>query len=103
MGVFCNTSIGRGDLSGRSWVGRGLMTGRLDAPIIEVDERGITWHRSSRSHPTTEPKCAEVALDGAIVRVRDSKSPRSGELHLSHTVWRGLVHLLSATAATPER
>ncbi|MDS0139239.1 DUF397 domain-containing protein [Amycolatopsis sp. CM201R] len=70
------------------------MNGRLGAPIIEVDERGITWHRSSRSHPTAKPECTEVALDGEIVRVRDSKSPRSGELHLSHTAWRGLVRRL---------
>ncbi|WP_396135116.1 DUF397 domain-containing protein [Amycolatopsis sp. A133] len=74
------------------------MTGRFDAPIAEFDQHGIAWHRSSRSHPTTEPKCAEAALDGEIVRVRDSKSPRSGELQFSHGAWEHLTRRLSAKA-----
>nr|WP_143268660.1 DUF397 domain-containing protein [Amycolatopsis vastitatis] len=78
------------------------MTGRFEAPVIEVDERGLAWHRSSRCHPTTEPKCTEVALDGKIVRVRDAKSTQSGELHVSRTGWRALLRRLSAPLDSPE-
>ncbi|MFJ7219430.1 DUF397 domain-containing protein [Amycolatopsis sp. NPDC098790] len=76
----------------------GLMTGRLDAPAITVENRGISWLRSSRCHPTNDPKCTEVALTGTIIRVRDSKSLQAGELHVSRSSWAQFLRQLSATA-----
>ncbi|WP_370967248.1 DUF397 domain-containing protein [Amycolatopsis sp. cg9] len=71
------------------------MTGRRNA---ETEQPGIAWRRSSRCSPTHDPKCVEVALDGEIVRVRDSKTPHSGELHLDRKIWTALVRHLTTSA-----
>jgi hypothetical protein len=74
------------------------MTGRFNATITEVDQLGVAWCRSSRCHPTHDPKCTEVALDGKSVRVRDSKTPHTGELRMNHKSWIGLLRHLGASA-----
>lgn len=76
------------------------MTGRFDAPIAEVDAMGVTWRRSSRCHPTHDPKCTEVALDDEVVRIRDSKTPWTGDLRMNKEGWKGLVRHLAEPAET---
>ncbi|WP_290055945.1 DUF397 domain-containing protein [Amycolatopsis solani] len=70
------------------------MTGRSNSINVEAEQLGLVWHRSSRCSPTHDPKCVEVAFDGEIVRIRDSKTPHSGELHLNHQSWTAFVRHL---------
>lgn len=46
---------------------------------------GSLWRRSSASHPE---ECVEVAILGAEVRTRDSKTPEGRVLVFSGAAWR---------------
>jgi hypothetical protein len=78
----------------------GLMNGRFNAPIAEIDHRGLSWHRSGRCHPDRHPDCVEAAYDGQAVRLRDSKAPSEGELRLPRDAWRDFLHLLTGAATS---
>jgi hypothetical protein len=75
------------------------MNGRFYAPIVEIDHRGISWHRSTRCHPDRHPDCVEAAYDGRLVRIRDSKAPSEGELQLSQDTWHSFLHRVHETHA----
>ncbi|MEU4253506.1 DUF397 domain-containing protein [Amycolatopsis sp. NPDC026612] len=77
------------------------MCERFVAPAIAPDGRGLRWLRTSKCSPTSDPKCLEVAFAEKIVRVRDSKSPRGGELRISRAGWTVFVCQLSGSELPP--
>lgn len=50
------------------------------------DVDSFTWHKSSYSSDTAN--CVEVAHDGPVVGVRDSKDPDGGFLAVPADRWR---------------
>ena len=62
---------------------------------MSTDTGGIRWRKSSRSD-SQGGNCVEVAGDGHVWYVRDSKDPDGGMLTVSGTAWRAfLSHLTS--------
>jgi len=51
---------------------------------VRVPSRDLFWLRSSRC---ADRACAEVAADGDVVYVRDSKAPEGAVLGLTRTEW----------------
>jgi hypothetical protein len=51
----------------------------------------MPWKKSSRSGNSG---CVEVALDPALVAVRDSKNPTGPVLHFEPENWRAFIDLI---------
>jgi hypothetical protein len=52
----------------------------------------LTWRKSSRS---TSGACVEVAVDGALVHMRDSKDPDGPSLTFDREVFRDFLHFIT--------
>jgi hypothetical protein len=61
------------------------------APASEepADDSSVVWIKSSLS--SYNGNCVEVALDGDMIRVRDSKNPRGGILIFTPAEWDAFV------------
>lgn len=51
----------------------------------------LVWRKSSRSSNGENANCVEVALDGSVARVRDSKNPHGRVLTLPAAAWAVFV------------
>ncbi|MBM0239834.1 DUF397 domain-containing protein [Micromonospora sp. ATA32] len=58
--------------------------------------RGVTWRKSTRSSGGGSGDCVEVAIDGSMVAVRDSKDRAGGTLAFSAATWHRFVASLQA-------
>ncbi|GAA3396403.1 DUF397 domain-containing protein [Cryptosporangium minutisporangium] len=54
-----------------------------------------SWRKSSYS---IEENCVEVAADGVLIRVRDSKRPDGHRLTLTRSMWAEFIATVRTTA-----
>lgn len=60
-----------------------------------MDLSKVVWRKSSRSQGGGT-ECVEVATDGALNAVRDSKNPDGDVLILNASTWAGLLGRVKA-------
>lgn len=56
---------------------------------MTVDFTGATWHKASAS--TDQAQCVEVAYQGGVYGVRDSKDPSGTVIQLTPAEWAVFV------------
>lgn len=61
-----------------------------------MEERELTWRRSTRSGGDGNDNCVEIAVAPGRVLVRDSKDPRGPVLRVSAAEWREFLTDLRA-------
>jgi hypothetical protein len=62
-------------------------------PSYEADQRGFAWRKASFCQ---SGECVEVAQQGGVIIMRDSKEPLGGVLRYSVQEWRSLVYDVKA-------
>ncbi|HET6479730.1 MAG TPA: DUF397 domain-containing protein [Actinoplanes sp.] len=56
------------------------------------DDRDLVWRKSSRS---TSGACVEVAVDEALVHIRDSKDPGGPVLTFDRAAFQDFIHMVT--------
>jgi hypothetical protein len=65
-------------------------------PMVRSNPAQLTWTKSTRSG--NGDACVEIARDGKVVLVRDSKDQNGAILRFSRTDWRTFVATVGQTS-----
>ncbi|WP_073846507.1 DUF397 domain-containing protein [Amycolatopsis sp. CB00013] len=75
------------------------MTGDIQSALGDAEGEKLTWFKSSRCHPRTDPNCVEVAFSSTTVHIRNSQYPDGEKLAISHQAWRALIATLNTDSS----
>ncbi len=67
---------------------------RKAATVVEVDQSGLAWRKSSASSGASE-SCVEFAMSSTSVLIRNSRDRRGERIVVADAAWRLLVRTAS--------
>lgn len=67
--------------------------------MLNTNLSALTWRKSSFSQSGS---CVEVATQGELVLIRDSKNPNRGFLSVSSSAWQEFIQTLQSPEANKE-
>lgn len=62
-------------------------------PTLDLSQ--ARWRKSSRSNNGNNGNCVEIAREGAMIAVRDSKNAPGPTVAVGEPNWRSFLHALS--------